>query len=80
MSSPSKLSNVQNLSAAEKRAANDRLAMLELRAYRRETGRTVEQLAAEFAYSRDAVTRWLTGSARVPGGVIIAIRGGKVAA
>lgn len=54
--------------------------MLELRAYRRASGLTVEALASEFAYSRDSVTRWLTGAARVPGGVIIAIRGGKAAA
>lgn len=78
--SPPKLASVTDLSAAEKRRANERLATLEIRAFRRERGATIESLAREFGYSRDAVERWLTGAARVPGGVIIAIRGGKVAA
>jgi hypothetical protein len=79
-SSPPKLRTVPDLSPAEKRRANDRSAQLELRSYKRERNATAAQLATEFGYSPDAVERWLTGAARVPGGVVVAMRGGKVAA
>jgi DNA-binding transcriptional ArsR family regulator len=80
MSSPSKLTTLPEPSPAEKRQRFERAAMLELRAYKRTERLTAAQLAMALGYSPDAVERWLTGAARVPGGVIIAIRGGKVAA
>lgn len=75
-----KLVTATFVSTSEKRDAFDRQARRELVAYRRERGLTCERLAEELGYSHAAVERWLGGKARVPGGVIIAIRGGKVAA
>jgi len=74
MQSPPKLHSLGHQSAAEKRRENERLATLELKAYRRERKLSIEELAHELGYSRDAVERWLSKGQRVPGGVIVAIR------
>jgi hypothetical protein len=71
---------VPNQSPAEKRAANERAAAAKLREYKRFRGVSAERLASEFGYSPDAVERWLSGKARVPGGVIVAIHREAIAA
>jgi hypothetical protein len=71
---PPKLRLIHGQSPAEKRAANERAAAAKLREYKRFRGVSAERLASEFGYSPDAVERWLSGKARVPGGVIVAIR------
>lgn len=68
------------MSPAEKRRANDRAAWLELKAYKSTRKLSAAKLAEELGYSPDAAEDWLKPGGRVPGGVIIAIRGGKAAA
>jgi hypothetical protein len=71
--SPPKLRIVPEPSPAEKREANDAAARLELKAYKSTRKATAAELAEEFGYSPDAAEKWLTGKARVPGGVVYAI-------
>ena len=80
MKSPPNLSNVQGMSPAEKRAALDRQNRLDFIAYKRAQGETCAELAQRFDCSADSIERYLTGGSPVPGYIVSAIRGGKVAA
>lgn len=65
---------------AEWRNQLEREAREDLRRFRRESALSVKELAKRFACSADSIERYLTGERPVPGYIVLAIRGGKVAA
>ncbi len=76
----SKLVTLAPASTAQMREACERAARLELVAYRRAHGLTCESLAQRLGCSTGTVARWLGAECRIPGWVLVAIRGGKAAA
>lgn len=76
----SKLVTLAPMSIAQMQATCERSARLELVAYRRAHGLTCETLAQRLGCSPVTVARWLGAKCRIPGWVLIAIRGGKAAA
>lgn len=74
-----KVATLSTLPAAERREAWERVARLELLAYKRAGGLTLEGLASEFACSRDSIERYLSGRRPVPGYIVAAIRPARAA-
>lgn len=74
MTSPAKVLPFPPRSTATLREECERAARLELWAYRRARGFTsAEALAQDLGCSPDSAERWLAGTIRVPGWVVVAI-------